>query len=158
MRRDSDMEAWALFCRCVELGSIRRACEERSEDPSAASRLLRSLERSVGVTLFDHTRKPAALTPAGARAFRAMAPVLEAYGRAVSAIREDPREAGGPITIASPAGFGAEVLPGLFMEFQAENPGIDSSGPRSRPVSSGRPPQGRPAPRTYSAPTGRDFL
>lgn len=125
MRRDCDMEAWAVFCRCAELGSIRKACEALGEDPSAVTRLIQSLEKSIGQTLFDRASRPAVLTPAGRRAWKAMAPVVASHERALSLIRTDSGRAGGPVTFASPAGFGAVVLPRLFIEFQAEHPEIE---------------------------------
>ena len=70
-------------------GNFSRAAEQRSIAQPAFSRHIRSLEEWVGVTLFDRSTHPAALTEAG-RQFR---PAAEDILRRLALARETAREA-----------------------------------------------------------------
>ena len=106
-------------------GSFRAAAEALGVSPSALSRQVAALERTVGARLFDrHTRRVAA-TPQGlafARVAERTVNVAEAgvdEFEAFLAVRR------GRLAIAALPSVGAGLLPPLLERFTAEHPDVD---------------------------------
>ena len=57
------LEVFQLTARC---GSVQGAADETGLSVSTVSHHIQALERSLGVALLDHTRRPMSVTPAGA--------------------------------------------------------------------------------------------
>jgi DNA-binding transcriptional LysR family regulator len=113
-----------LFCRIVELGSLRAAGEEIGTDPSSVTRRLSSLEERLGTRLIARSRVRSTATEAGQRYYRELKVLLEQ----LSAVEEDigniaavPR---GVLRVAAPSVFGARHVGPWLHELQREAPGL----------------------------------
>jgi DNA-binding transcriptional LysR family regulator len=71
------------FVAVAEERNFGRAAERLRIAQSAVSQQIKSLERSLGVTLFDRTARPIELTPAGDRFLGHARAILESVDRAV---------------------------------------------------------------------------
>lgn len=64
-RRDLNLKWLELFQICATKGSLQAAAEETGLSVSTVSHHLSNLEESLGVKLFDHSRRPMLVTPTG---------------------------------------------------------------------------------------------
>ncbi len=71
------LETLRLYCDVVRLRSFSRGAELSHVSQSAASQAVQQLERDVGVTLIDRTRRPFAVTPAGQSFYAASREMIE---------------------------------------------------------------------------------
>jgi DNA-binding transcriptional LysR family regulator len=86
-----NLRAFEVFLSVVEAGSISRAARKLHLTQPAVSHQVSSLERDLGVAVFDRGRRGATLTPAG-RAFAPLArDALDAAVRAEEAARGSAR-------------------------------------------------------------------
>ena len=67
-RKDLSLRGLELFCLAAEKGALQSVARETGLSVSTISHHLKSLEDSIGVELFNHSRRPMVLTPTG-RAF-----------------------------------------------------------------------------------------
>src|SRR5579883_1819982 len=106
-------------------GHVTRAAEELRVAQSALSRQIQGVERELGVTLFDRSRRRLRLTPAG-MAFVARAERLLAD---LHGLREEMREfAGlrrGRVAIGVLPSVAEARLPALVAAYHARYPGIE---------------------------------
>jgi DNA-binding transcriptional LysR family regulator len=59
------IETFKLFCDVVRLGSFSRSAEIHHVTQSSASQAVHSLEKDLGVSLIDRSRRPWRLTESG---------------------------------------------------------------------------------------------
>src|SRR5262245_65346483 len=59
------LETLSLYCDVVRLRSFSRGAEQNFVSQSAASQAVQQLERELGVSLIDRTRRPFVVTPEG---------------------------------------------------------------------------------------------
>ncbi len=114
----------------ADAGSVTRAAANLHTSQPALSRTLRTVERELGVTLFERGPRGVHPTPEGERLLahaRALDAVLTAAGREADALRED-----------RPARLAVGVAPGVPLWPVAEVVARIACGPRSR-RRSGRP-------------------
>ena len=95
----SDMQA---FLAVAHHQSIRQAADQLSVSPSTLSHVVASLERELGVRLFHRTTRSVALTEAGERLARRMAPILAAYGDAIREADPSRADPAGTVRINAP--------------------------------------------------------
>jgi len=101
------LEDLRLFCRIVELGSLRAAALEARADPSRVTRRLTALEAHVRGRLIVRSRVRSAPTEAGQRYYAGVKAVLErldAVEHEAAGLAVDPR---GTLKVAAPSVFGA---------------------------------------------------
>ena len=128
MDRRQDFEAWQLFCRVVQTGSVTKAAIDLGLDPASASRRLASLEKAVGEPLLNRRHRPMTTTLKGEELFEKAAPITDAFERFLGSAFPD-RQAALPerreeISISAFQGYGHECLPPLLQEYMAEHPRI----------------------------------
>jgi DNA-binding transcriptional LysR family regulator len=113
-----------LFCRIVELGSLRAAAQELSADPSSVTRRLFALEEHVGARLIARSRVRSTATEAGLRYHRELKPLLEqlrAVEVDVAGAATTPR---GLLRVAAPSVFGARHVGPWLHALQLAAPGL----------------------------------
>ncbi len=95
----ADMQAFLAVARHQ---NFRAAADQLGVSPSTLSHVVASLERGLGVRLFHRTTRSVALTEAGERLSRRMAPILAAFDDAIQ--DADPFRAGpaGTVRINAP--------------------------------------------------------
>lgn len=107
------------FVTVVKHHSFARAAQELDMTPSSVSRLVKSLEQHLGVTLINRTTRAMALTEAGQRYFSDCAAALEQLRGAFERIRDERDLPHGILKLSVPVAFGrSHVVPQLsaFME------------------------------------------
>jgi DNA-binding transcriptional LysR family regulator len=83
MKQEMELRHVRSFIAVAEEGNFGRAAERLRIAQSAVSQQIKSLERSLGVTLFDRAARPIELTPAGERFLGHARAILESVDRAV---------------------------------------------------------------------------
>jgi DNA-binding transcriptional LysR family regulator len=93
--RGSEFAELKAFAAVVERTSFARAADHLGLSPSALSQTIRQLETRLGVRLLNRTTRSVSTTPAGARLYDRIAPVMQEMDAAVSeAIEATGRVAG----------------------------------------------------------------
>jgi DNA-binding transcriptional LysR family regulator len=114
-----------LFCRIVELGSLRQAAGEIATDPSSVTRRLLALEGHVGARLITRSRVRSTATEAGRRYYRELKLLLD-HLRAVEAdiagVAATPR---GLLRVAAPSVFGARHVGPWLNALQRGAPALE---------------------------------
>ena len=105
-------------------GSFAAAARARGLDPSAVSRAVAGLEAELGVRLFSRNTRSLALTDAGERFLRHLAPALAAVAAAVADARDTARPMSGLIRVGASALWTETRLLPLLRGFQQSHPGI----------------------------------
>lgn len=112
------------FLAVADLNSFTRAAARLRMAQPALSLLIRELEASLGVKLFDRTTRRTELTEAG-REFRSsvsrIIDDLDHAARNIGDLRERNR---GRVTIAAPPLLAAAMLPEAIAAFRRRHPGI----------------------------------
>lgn len=125
MTPDALTDSLQLFLDVAEGGSFSAAARLHPLTPSAVSRRIDALERSVGCPLFNRTTHAVRLTSAGLafseRARRILEQLHLARAEAVS-LSHAPS---GLIRIDAPAPFGRRHLAPAIADFLAAHPGLD---------------------------------
>lgn len=108
-----NLTALMVFCRTAEHGSVSRAARETNLSSSTASHHLRNLEKTMGVALFDHTRRPLVLTAEGSiflpRVLSALAALEQGAAETISGSLSQTRQ----LRLAVVEDFDSEIAPEL---------------------------------------------
>ena len=112
------------FIRVADAGSFSKAAEESYITPTAVMKQINSLEKSLGVRLFDRSHRGLTLTDAGRSMYRDAKYIVQycrdSVTRAQNAMREDENI----IRIGSSPMTPAQLLMGLWSKIQALHPDI----------------------------------
>ncbi|MEI9987712.1 MAG: LysR family transcriptional regulator [Aliidongia sp.] len=107
------LSALRLFTRVAQKGSFSAAARDLNIPQPTASRVIATLEREVGATLFTRTTRAVALTEAGADFLARIEPILSALDEAEHAVRGT-GELRGTLRIGLSSSFALrEVVPRL---------------------------------------------
>lgn len=114
----------AAFDTVAGEGHVTRAAELLAVPQSSLSRRLKSIEKTLGLQLFQPAGRGVALTPAGRELFERTRPLLRALDDAVSGVRSNADPDNGLVRFGFPLTLGPVSIPSLLADFHARHPGI----------------------------------
>jgi DNA-binding transcriptional LysR family regulator len=95
------LETLRLYCDVVRLRSFSRGAELSFVSQSAASQAVQQLERELGVTLIDRTRRPFAVSAEGQAFYAACRGLLESWEQAKAEIAAVKAQVDGTVRVAA---------------------------------------------------------
>ena len=116
-----DLEVLKTFVEVMRQGSFAAVARDRNVDPSSISRAIASLEKELGVRLFQRTTRKLSPTEAGILYGDRIEPLIAEIQQARELITEaeQPR---GTLRITASVSFGLKCLIPLLAEFEAIYP------------------------------------
>ena len=118
------LPALETFLAVARHGSFRRAAAERNVSPSALSHVIRGLEDSLAVRLFNRTNRSIRLTEAGEQLLRRLGPAVGDIAEAIGQVRASGRRPAGPLRLNVPRIAAALVVGPVLGRFLAAYPEI----------------------------------
>jgi LysR family carnitine catabolism transcriptional activator len=115
------------FLLASELRSFSRAAEAMHISQSAFSQLVRELETSLGVRLFDRTTRSIAMTTAGEAMYRKMSKGMEAIDEACEEARAIARMERGHLTLGAVSSLAPGIVTRALGRLRREFPGVTVS-------------------------------
>jgi DNA-binding transcriptional LysR family regulator len=115
------LSALRLFVRVARAGNFSRAAREFGLSQPSASRIVATLEREIGASLFTRSTRALALTEAGAEYLARVEPVLAALDEADHAARGT-GELRGVIRVAAASSFTVHAVIPRLPDFLKDNP------------------------------------
>ncbi len=119
-----DLNLLSQFVRVAESSSFSTAATKLGVRRSSVSRAIASLERSLGVQLFNRTTRTVALTTAGTALYAKIAPQLAAVRESVTSLPERDEGPSGELRVTAPNDFGAVILAPLLSGFMLRYPAV----------------------------------
>lgn len=108
----------------VETGSFGRAAARLHVSQPALTLQIRTLEESLGVTLFDRSARGVRPTPAGQALAASFQRILDELETVVAGAREQAQRRSGVVHLAVLPSVAANLLPGALARLRAAHPGI----------------------------------
>jgi DNA-binding transcriptional LysR family regulator len=105
-----DTEQLKTFVEVVRLGSFAAVAREFATDPSAVTRSIAALEKSLGVRLLERTTRRLALTKAGAAYHESVRGLLKDLQRATDEARDLAGQPEGVVRVTASVSYGYSVL------------------------------------------------
>jgi DNA-binding transcriptional LysR family regulator len=118
------LQDMALFVEVARTLSFSRASGHLGMPPATLSRRIATMERRLGVRLFDRSTRRVALTATGQRYYERCAAVVDEARLAHEALRETGELASGRIRVSMPVDLGLHWIGPLLPEFSRLYPGI----------------------------------
>lgn len=126
MDRSYDLQSWKVFAAVARTGSISAVCRAFDTDAANISRILQSLEKSLGAgVLLDRSVRPLALTENGRVAFRYAEQMLKLREEMSQTLNHEPDALKGILRVGLPPMVLRDLLTPGLMAYSAENPDID---------------------------------
>lgn len=113
------------FTALAELRNFTRAAKECNLSQPAFSALIRALEDSVGVRLFDRDTRKVELTAEGRLFLESATRLLQDFGLALTDLRDLATRRRGRVAVAVLPALAAGWLPDVLAEFHQAYPGIE---------------------------------
>ena len=108
----------------VRLRSFSRGADLNHVSQSAASQAVQQLEREVGVTLIDRTRRPFAVTPEGQSFYTASREMLESWEKAKAEIAGVKAQVDGTVRVAAIYSVGLHDMSHHLQRFMSLHPKV----------------------------------
>jgi DNA-binding transcriptional LysR family regulator len=112
------------FIAVADLGGFRKAADELSVSQSALSAHIRELEDQLGMPLLRRTTRQVRLTENGEMFLGRIRRTLDDFEAIIDEMKEQATIQRGRAIVASVPSIAANVLPGIFVKFMKEHPGI----------------------------------
>src|SRR6187401_1644508 len=112
------------FVRSAETGGFSAAARRLSLTPAAVSRNVATLERNLGVRLFQRSTRKLTLTEAGERFLLAIRDNLDELQASIATVATDRGEPAGVLRVSMGATFGCEYILPLLPDFLKRYPDV----------------------------------
>lgn len=112
------------FVRSAELGGFSAAARRLALTPAAVSRNVATLERNLGVRLFQRSTRKLALTEAGERFLLAIEGNLDSLQAAIAAMTTDRDAPAGVLKVSLSPTFGEAYMLPMLPDFMARYPAV----------------------------------
>jgi DNA-binding transcriptional LysR family regulator len=120
----SDLEDMIFFVEVARALSFTRASRVSGIPIATLSRRIASMEKRVGVRLFQRTTRLLALTEPGRRYLERCERIVQDAGAAHEVLKEAAERLTGHLRISTPVEFGLTLIAPIIDEFARQNPGI----------------------------------
>ena len=121
---EPSLSALRAFAAVARAGSFRRAAAERGVDPSAFSHVIRGLEQSLDVRLFQRSSRSVRLTDAGRALLHRVQPALDELSDALTGARAAAATPAGTLRLNIPRVANDLIIAPVIGRFLARYPGI----------------------------------
>lgn len=118
------LENIRVFVRVVELGSLSAAGRHMRLSPAVCSQRVQSLERHLGVRLFNRTTRQMQPTEQGLIYYEGCLEVMRTLEAAESAVVGAGAEPQGELRVTAPLGLGRDVIAPAIAAFREKYPDI----------------------------------
>lgn len=105
-----DISVLQTFIEVMRKGSFAAVARERNIDPSSVSRSISSLEKELGVRLFQRTTRQLSSTEAGITYFHRIEPLVEEIQQAVDLVKEVSGQPKGTLRVTTSVSFGLKCI------------------------------------------------
>lgn len=119
-----ELRSWRQFLVLAETLHYGRAAQQLHMTQPPLTLAIQQLERRLGVTLFDRTRRSVALAPAGAALVEPVRQLLASAAALPALARDASAGESGRIRIGFVSTMGFAALPAWLREFRSAHPGI----------------------------------
>lgn len=119
-----DVSTLQLFVEVVRQGSFAAVARHRDIEPSSVSRAIATLEKELGVRLFQRTTRQLSPTESGSVYYEHVVPLLAEMEQAIAAATELSGHPQGTLRITASVSFGLTCIVPLLPEFEAAYPGL----------------------------------
>ncbi len=118
------VEALKVFCDIVRCRSFSKAARENGLTQSAASQIVRLLEKRLDVQLIDRSTRPLEMTPLGQSYYDGVKGLVEQYLELEASIRQAQAEVTATVQVAAIYSVGLSDMGQLVERFEGEHPGV----------------------------------
>lgn len=122
--RRGDLFGYTVFLTVAARGSFRGAAIELEITPSAASHSVKTLERRLGLRLFNRTTRSVSLTEAGERLAATLRPAMASIDEAVQELDEQRGTPSGTVRINASEGAVRMILRPMLARFLRDCPQV----------------------------------
>lgn len=112
------------FVDVVRQGSFAAVARSHDLDPSSVSRAIATLEKELGIRLFQRTTRKLSLTEAGAVYYEQIAPLLVEMDSAIAAAKEVSNQPTGTLRITASVSFGIACVVPHLPRFESRYPDL----------------------------------
>jgi DNA-binding transcriptional LysR family regulator len=116
------LETLRLYCDVVRLRSFSRGAVQNFVSQSAASQAVQQLERELGVSLIDRTKRPFVVTPEGEAFYHACRGLLDSWDKAKAEIAAVKARVDGTVRVAAIYSVGLHDMSHHLQRFMARYP------------------------------------
>ena len=124
METEMEIRNIATFVKIVEYNNFTKAAESLGYSQSAVTAQIKSLEKELGIPLFDRIGRGIVLTEEGKTFLPYALNVLNAEEAARNSV-QPAKDLAGTLQICSPSSFATGPLPDLLRQFQGLHPQVD---------------------------------
>lgn len=117
-----DLNALELFAQVAKVGSFANVARDRQLDPSYVSRTIATLEKQMGVRLFQRTTRKISLTDAGRMFLEQTAPPLDEIRHASLAALDASSQPRGTLRVTASNSFGLKRIVPVLPSFAEKYP------------------------------------
>lgn len=113
-----------IFARCVETGSLSKTARDLNMSQPSVTKLMASLERTLGARLLNRNTRGISVTEIGALYYEKCKTILRQLEEADGIISATQGRLVGALRVGTSVAFGRRVLAPLLIEFSERNPDL----------------------------------